>query len=494
MLQRNEVPRLTVLLVCAVSFSHPGALLAFDVDAAKVFHQRIASQQDDVQCLQQSQLEACVRLWKEPGSHFDRTYEKLVQIVRDRPSIADLELIVEKRVFASSYKDRIYVQNALQGLYRAEGKARKQSAYFFKSYKLDNNTADFKEIITYANIDEFLKYHERDFTNKPEFKQEALAKLRAGSDSKSALNAYLISNEQSDLKRALAGAKNVEKDTANRIFTELFKVSVSSVAQLPAFFSSLANCSQCDSRHFYSMSKSLADFGKNLNLDSFIDSIEYRNVLRHEPITVGYSQDGSSFVVKISYAGGEHRKSYSANCQTRGSESRTESVGFFEGMFAPSTTKTVAYESSECRPRPDDIRHLANLERTLTGSSKSSTAFESQGPWARRVAVSSSYDRSSSSGSGGGAVNVMNVNVSCIAVICTPEAFQLRGGSGQQVNMGYNSATVVAAGSPLAGTYHFSVKLTPSNRHCSGSFSINGRNQWVKLGVFESCKFEVNEF
>ncbi len=399
---KNRLQNAYEIFVAVLFLGPVSTVHAFDVDAAKAFHQEVAGQQDDVRCLQASDLQACIRLSKKSDSFEAQTQEKLREIIKTRPTISGLESAIEQRVFVFSSDDQKLAEDTLQGLYRAEGKSRKKSAYFFKSYKLANNQSDFKEMIAHANADELLSYHEGAFSKSAEFKQSSLNKLRAANDPKSAFHAYLISKEQADFNRALSAVRTADSSTANKILGEKFRSSVKSVAQLPDFFSGLASCTQCDLPHFYSLSKSLADFGKNLTFEDFLNSIEYRHVLRHEPIKVGFARDGSGFVMKISYAGGELQKSFSAKCQSRGTESRTESVGFLEGIFVPSATKTVVYEMSDCHPRVEEMQRLANLERALTGTVKSSRAFEGQGTWSHRVAISSTYDRASSSGSSAG--------------------------------------------------------------------------------------------
>lgn len=403
---------------------------AFDVDAGKAFYQQIANQQNDVKCLQESNLEACVRLSKTPSSLHDRANEKIVEIIKSRPSIPSLEFIIGEHVFLTSYMEGKLARDTLKGLYRAEGRAKKQSVYFFKSYKISQNIADLKEMIAYADADELLGYHEGEFSNSAEFKQISLNKLHALNDPKSAFHAYLIGKDKADFNRAFSTVRAADSSTANRIFSEKFMSTIKSVAQLPDFFTSLANCTLCDLPYFYNLSKSLADFGKNLDFDGFVSSIEYRYVLRHEPIKVSYEQDGSDFVMTISYADGKLKKTSSAKCQRAGTDSRTIPVGFFEGFLAPSSTKTVVYELSDCRPQSEDMRRLASLERRLTGETKSSSAFEAQGAWSHRVAVSSSYDSTSSGGSSNGglgnvcaSINDMSLKTYCNTGDCNSLGF-----------------------------------------------------------------------
>lgn len=92
-----------------------------------------------------------------------------------------------------------------------------------------------------------------------------------------------------------------------------------------------------------------------------------------------------------------------------------------------------------------------------------------------------------------GGVNSVIVAVSCVAAICVPEQFKVTGGSAS-INQMYNSVSLHDIGSGIAGQYQYSVKLTPINRYCSGSFTISGTKQNVTVNVYENCNAYLNEY
>lgn len=106
-----------------------------------------------------------------------------------------------------------------------------------------------------------------------------------------------------------------------------------------------------------------------------------------------------------------------------------------------------------------------------------------------RAARQASSSSSSTSSSGG--ARWVNVSVECVGFACTPERFKVTGGPGS-ISDSNNSASIHDNGRGIEGQYSFSVKLTPSKRFCSGSFSVSGRNQWVKVNVFENCSFNLS--
>jgi hypothetical protein len=108
-------------------------------------------------------------------------------------------------------------------------------------------------------------------------------------------------------------------------------------------------------------------------------------------------------------------------------------------------------------------------------------------------AESSRYNASSTAPVVNHSVSAVTVRPECIGFPCIVEKFSLSGGPGF-ISDWSNSATLTDMGQGITGTYHYSVYLTPSNKHCGGSFYISGEKEWVTVNVYEhNCESYTHE-
>ncbi len=90
-------------------------------------------------------------------------------------------------------------------------------------------------------------------------------------------------------------------------------------------------------------------------------------------------------------------------------------------------------------------------------------------------------------------VSAVTVQPECIGFLCIVEKFSLSGGPGF-ISEGFKMFSLTDIGQGIAGTYHYSVYLTPSNKHCGGSFYISGEKEWVTVNVHEhNCESYTHE-
>jgi len=235
------------------------------------------------------------------------------------------------------------------------------------------------------------------------------------------------------------------------------------------------------------------NFGNNLTINNFFNSNEYNKILNVFKPNVILSGKDDKLSLTLEYPNRNINFSFPADCKYSHTDSRQVNVNFIESMFSSATGTIEFYKIENCTPYKNDLEQISKFEEKILGKS---TIHSTQWEVSKYSHSENIYQKNNSTASNtGGSRNYITVNIDCIAAICTPEKFHLSGGPGKVMDPGRSSSTSIHdTGQGISGRYNYSVKLTPVNRICSGSFNISGTKQNVTIGVFENCSARVDEF
>ncbi|MDR2196150.1 MAG: hypothetical protein LBE50_06060 [Gallionellaceae bacterium] len=175
-----------------------------------------------------------------------------------------------------------------------------------------------------------------------------------------------------------------------------FLANVKSVQDIPGW---LETARKVDPSVTISITEAIAvpGFGKNLTVDNFLDSIEYRTVLKNFKPSVEIGQastDQSQFSMKISYSEG-YSVSFAENasCKSMGQTTERRKLAYGEQLFnigrwfTGATEVEEFYDNYSCQANKALLGKMKRLEQGLTGGSRSSDAFHTS--WDYRVRVGS---------------------------------------------------------------------------------------------------------
>ena len=186
---------------------------------------------------------------------------------------------------------------------------------------------------------------------------------------------YLLSGDISYFNAHLSDVREGRIKGDKRFFEEYFIFAIKDFSTISRFFDDVKLCQDCNNQYFYEAISRSDQFGKNLSLNSFMSSDEYRHFFDRFGYTVSEYNQGGIYNLVVSSRKNSISIELSAQVQCEPAEQVTnrERVGFFEGLGLSlenpnqyASEKIVTYQSHRCAVSERDKLVLQQIAREQT--------------------------------------------------------------------------------------------------------------------------------
>lgn len=447
-------------------------------------------------CLENSSFQDCeIQLLKFNKAIY---FNKMREIAIKTKSINNLEKYLEytKKTNAYSFeKDSRFVEEAINKLveaYRYHGLKNKDSSLFKKSYLLNPAKSDIKNFFKFANTKEI--ENNLNFTSVSHeklFKKYSLNKLREISSKNSYFVAYMISNDKSDFNEVIKRLSEKSSKSNTEILNYYFNKNINSISSLSEYLELLKKCKDCDIKNIKKNIVSKSFFMKNLTAKNFLNSIQYKYVLKDIGYSIQHKRKAKQYSIIISpnNINRSIKFTFESICTFDRKTVKRENTGLLTQFFSlgMARDKRVYYDILKCTALKNKDKKVIHRLYNSSNYAHLYTKLKND-TWEYYKKTREEYLESQNNS------NSIIVTPSCIGPLCTVSNFKLSGTQGF-ISMGYNTAFVNDNGNGLSGTYNYSVKLSPSKKICTGSFDTKGIKKNISINVYEhNCSGYINEF
>jgi len=258
--------------------------------------------------------------------------------------------------------------------------------YLEKIRAIVNNSKDINILKRYLNLEIKLPVQQSNFSERTKI----IEKLRKIGTKDALFIVYQSSHNLDDLEN-LANKIGDSGQTGNHeLMREYYIRKVKNLKQLPQF---LEKFKAYKTKRFKEKALAFLEFGKNLTIDNFFNSIEYKYVLKELGFTLKHRSFGRKYdVILTSNIGNKSIVfPFNANCNFSKNITRRENVGFLE-IFGTggATEKDVSYSVDECTAlQSQDKNKIYNLYASANQLS-AFTALKAD-TWTYRTKTGQSY-------------------------------------------------------------------------------------------------------
>ena len=258
--------------------------------------------------------------------------------------------------------------------------------YLEKIRTIISTSSDTNTLEQYLQLEQKLPIRQRD----EKMFQYVIEKLRSIGTKDALFVVYQKSGNLDDLEMLVSKIGDSGKTGNHELMREYYIRKVKNLKQLPSF---LEKFKGYETRRFKEKALAFSEFGKNLTIDNFFNSIEYKYVLKELGYTLKYRSIGQKYNVVLTPNGDgkEIIFSFNANCQFSNTMTQRENVGFFEGFGSGGATeKDVSYNVEQCKPlKSQDKSKIYNLY----ASSNQLDAFNQlkNATWSYKIKTGQSY-------------------------------------------------------------------------------------------------------
>ena len=216
--------------------------------------------------------------------------------------------------------------------------------YLNKIRAIVDKSNDVNILESYLHLEKKLPVRARNF----KMTKKVIERLRSMGTKDALFVAYKADGNLDDLEKLANKIGDSGKTGKHELMREYYIRKVQNLNQLPAF---LEKFNGYDTKHFREKALNFSEFGKNLTIDNFFNSIEYKYLLKELGYTLKYRGSGQQYDIILSPNGGGKPIvfTFNAKCHFSKNITRREDVGFFEGMGSGGATqKDVSYSVNEC--------------------------------------------------------------------------------------------------------------------------------------------------
>jgi hypothetical protein len=110
----------------------------------------------------------------------------------------------------------------------------------------------------------------------------------------------------------------------------------------------------------------LNDFGNNLSIDNFFDSIEYQYVLKHMPIRTNFRRSEDKNTIDVAFDGGKLSFELQGDCEFKGEQAVTSETTFLDSLFTlGASDMTNYYNQYACETSSGDLVKIKTFSEKL---------------------------------------------------------------------------------------------------------------------------------
>jgi hypothetical protein len=201
---------------------------------------------------------------------------------------------------------------------------------------------------------------------------------------------YAITNAE-----ILAGYNQFEKKIAPKEDAKRhFSKTVNSRQDIPKFIKYQKNKGLNNISDYYFAFLTLPDFGRNVTMSNYFNSLEYKYVLKNiKPTCVAKGNKDSFYVATMYMDRKVFKYDFPIHCQYKRSTTKLKNLGFFEvvGTGGMAESKNVSYDVYSCSPRKSDVRKIKQFEKRL--GTKEFSKVLAQAPWEKYVYTGKTYNK-----------------------------------------------------------------------------------------------------
>ncbi len=201
---------------------------------------------------------------------------------------------------------------------------------------------------------------------------------------------YAITNAE-----ILAGYNQFEKKIAPKEDAKRhFSKTVNSRQDIPKFIKYQKNKGLNNISDYYFAFLTLPDFGRNVTMSNYFNTLEYKYVLKNiKPTCVAKGNKDSFYIATMYMDRKVFKYDFPIHCQYKRSTTKLKNLGFFEvfGTGGMAESKNVSYDVYSCSPRKSDVRKIKQFEKRL--GTKEFSKVLAQAPWEKYVYTGKTYNK-----------------------------------------------------------------------------------------------------
>ena len=148
---------------------------------------------------------------------------------------------------------------------------------------------------------------------------------------------------------------------------------------IPAFYADILDrFKTLKETEYYSRLIGLTDFGKDLEWERILDSVEYQYVLKKLNLKTVLTTRGQNYNITIKTGYSKNLSfEFKSSCEYAYAESQDEELGFFEAIFSGGASgKRVQYDVYNCSPNSESLNKIKRISSAISDM----TAYRSLTP------------------------------------------------------------------------------------------------------------------